>query len=62
MLLEKIRCCECRAWERDGIDGICWMKAPQSSCLSVGAGFTLVRPRTDANDGCFEGIQIEVAS
>jgi len=63
MFQEKIKCCECQAWERDGADGICRRKSPVPACLPNNAkGFTLVWPRTKANEGCFEGILIEVKS
>jgi len=61
--MEKVLCKDCKAWERDGADGICCKNAPRPECLPIDKkGYTLVLPRTQANGGCFEGILIEVAS
>ena len=57
----KVKCCECRAWERDGPDGTCVRNAPSPSCLPIcEQGYTLAWPRTEADKGCFEGIPVEV--
>lgn len=45
-------CCMCRYWVRDAGEGLCHANAPMPSVMVGGTTYTLVWPKTGAQDWC----------
>ena len=54
-----ITCMKCDVWQRDGMDGICRRNAPKSIIAPKGV-YSIVWPRTRADEGCGEGIPLSL--
>lgn len=61
----KEKCSNCKAWKRDGVDGICRFYSPQPTIMMQGVGsMTMVWPRTGPDEYCianFRPIEDEAA-
>jgi hypothetical protein len=57
-LKQKVECCTCAYWQRDGADGICRRDCPTPRIMPAGEKYTLVWPRTDANERCGEWLEL----
>ncbi len=54
------KCKNCASWQRDGADGICRRKAPQSIPIAVTKEtkeITLAWPRTNPEEWCMQFVE-----